>query len=115
MALPPRLVPVLETLLAASETAGALTLDQVGEAIGVIPVGFDEVEELFQALERAGRRVTGPEGARGVGNLQQVIPAAKALAQRLGRRPTITELASHTGLPEDDVRHALALGRTMGR
>lgn len=115
MALPSRLVPVLEALLAASKDAGTLTLDQVGEAIGVIPAGFDEVEELFQALERAGRRITGPEGARGVGNLQQVIPAVRALAQQLGRRPTIAELAAHTGLPEDDVRHALALGRTMGR
>ena len=115
MLLPSRLGPILAKLLAASEGSREVTLDEVGEAIGVAAVSFEDVEALLGALEGAGRRVRGPEGARGVGNLRRVLPEARALATSLGRRPTLAELAARTGLSEDDVRHALALGRVMGR
>ena len=80
-----------------------------------VPVSTDDVDALLTALEEAGREVAGPEGARGVKNLQRVIPAARALAVSLGRPPTLAELAAQTGLSEEDVRHALALGRVLGR
>jgi len=114
-ALPPRLEPVLARLLADSEGSRKVTLDDVGEAIGVAAVSTDDVDALLTALEKAGRAVVGPEGARGVGNLRRVLPAARALAASLGRAPTPAELAQKTGLSEDDVRHALALGQVMGR
>jgi hypothetical protein len=97
--LPPSLVSVAARLIAESEDSKQVTLDAIGDAIGVI----------------AGRKVVGPEGARGVGNLQRMMPAARTLATRLGRAPTLAELAAETGLAEEDVRHALALGRVMGR
>lgn len=109
------LARVLARLLVASERTRKVTLDEVGEAVGVLPVSTDEVDALLTALEKAGRTVVGPEGARGVGNLQRVLPAARELAARLGRRPTLAELTEKTGLSEDEVRHALALGRVMGR
>jgi hypothetical protein len=112
---PAKLAAVLETLLAASATTKVVTLDSIGEAIGVVAVSTDDVDALITALEGAGRRVAGPEGQRGVGNLQRVLPAARALAGRLGRAPTLAEIAVETGIGEDDVRHALALGRVMGR
>ena len=111
----PDLAPVLARLLADSERTRRVTLDELGEAIGVIAVSIDDVDALLTALEAQGREVVGPEGARGVGNLQQVLPAARALAASLGRRPTLAELIEKTGLNEADVRHALALGRVMGR
>jgi hypothetical protein len=114
-ALPKKLEVVLVRLLANSAASGRVTLDEVGEAIGVVPVSTDDVDALLTALEEAGREVAGPEGARGVKNLQRVIPAARALAVSLGRAPTLVELAAQTGLSEDDVRHALALGRVLGR
>ncbi len=116
-ALPPKLEVVARRLLAAAERSGSneISLDAIGDAIGVIPVSTEDVDALMTLLEAAGARVTGPEGQRGVANLQRVIPAARALATRLGRAATLAELASETGLGEDDVRHALALGRVMGR
>jgi hypothetical protein len=113
--LPSKLAPVVERLLADSAASRRVTLDEVGEAIGVVAVSTDDVDALLGALERAGREIVGPEGARGVKNLQRVIPAARALAGSLGRAPTLAELAMETGFSEEDVRHALALGRVMGR
>jgi sigma-70-like protein len=113
--LPSKLAPVVERLLAKSAASRKITLDEVGEAIGVVPVSTDDVDALLGALERAGREVIGPQGARGVTNLQRVIPAARILAGSLGRPATLAEIATHTGLSEEDVRHALALGRVMGR
>jgi hypothetical protein len=112
---PPKLQPALARLLADSEASLRVTLDEVGEAAGVVAVSTDDADALLAALEAAGRVIVGPEGQRGVGNLQRVLPAARALAASLGRAPTLAELAQETGLSEDDVRHALALGRVMGR
>lgn len=114
-ALPPKLAPIAATLIASSAASMTVSLDAMGEAIGLVPVSTDEVDALMTALENAGRRIVGPEGARGVGNLRRVIPAARALAATLGRKPTLGEIAAETGIGEDDVRHALALGRVMGR
>jgi hypothetical protein len=113
--LPPKLAPALARLLVRSERSKKVTLDEVGEAIGVVVVSTEDVDLLFGALEKAGRAVVGPEGQRGVGHLQRVLPAARALAASLGRPPTRAELAERTGLSEDEVKHALALGQVMGR
>jgi hypothetical protein len=114
-ALPPKLAEVASRLLADSEASRTVSLDEMGDAIGVLPVSTEDVDALMTVLERAGRRIVGPEGARGVGNLRRVMPAARALRAKLGRAPTIAELAAETGIGTDDVRHALALGRVMGR
>ncbi len=113
--IPAKLEPALAQLLADSEVSRKVTLDAVGDAIGVVPVSTDDVDALLSALEGAGRTVVGPEGARGVGNLRRVLPAARALAGKLGRPARLAELAAETGLSEEDVRNALALGRVMGR
>jgi hypothetical protein len=115
MALPPRLEPIAQALLAASEESRRVTLDAIGEAIGVVAVSTDDVDALLTVLESAGRTIVGPEGQRGVANLQRVLSAVRELAARDGKRPTLAALAAHTGLDEADVRHALALGRVMGR
>jgi hypothetical protein len=106
---------VLAVLLAASEDARVVTLDQIGEAVGTLAVSVADVDALIIALEAEGRRIAGPEGQRGVANLRRILPEVRALTESLGRRPTIAELAARTGLSEADVRHALALGNVMGR
>jgi hypothetical protein len=114
---PPKLSVVATTLLERAARSGSkeISLDAIGEAIGVVPVSTEDVDALMAVLEGAGLRVAGPEGQRGVQNLQRIIPAARALAGRLGRAATLAELAAETGLAEEDVRHALALGSVMGR
>jgi hypothetical protein len=114
-ALPPKLVAVAEKLLASSAESKTISLDAMGGAIDLVPVSTEDVDALMSALEAAGRRIVGPEGARGAGNLRRVLPAARALTAKLGRSPTLAEIAAETGIGADDVRHALALGRVMGR
>jgi hypothetical protein len=114
-ALRPALEAVVKRLLASSEDGRAVTLDAIGEALGTEPVSGEEVDAMMSALEASGRAIRGPEGARGAEALRVILPAAKALAARLGRRPTLEEIAAETSLGVDDVRHALALGSVMGR
>ena len=83
-ALPPKLVAVAEKLLAASAESKTISLDAMGDAIDLVPVSTEDVDALMTALEAAGRRIVGPEGARGVGNLRRVLPAARALTAKLG-------------------------------
>jgi hypothetical protein len=113
--LPRKLEPVLARLLADSAKSGGVTLDEVGEAIGAAAVSTDDVDALLTALESAGRTIVAPQGARGVGNLRRVLPAARALAASLARPPTVAELVRQTGLSEAEVRHALALAKVMGQ
>jgi hypothetical protein len=114
-ALRPGLDAVVKRLLTASEDGRAVTLDAIGEALGTEPVTSEEVDAIMTALEAKGRAIRGPEGARGAAALRLVLPAVRALAARLGRRPTLEEIATETSLTVDDVRHALALGSVMGR
>ena len=60
--LPSKLEPVLARLLADSEASRSVTLDEVGEAVGVTAVSTDDVDALLDALERAGD-AEGPERA----------------------------------------------------
>jgi hypothetical protein len=115
MALRPRLEPIAKALLDASQWSMSITIDAIGDAIGTVAVSTDDVDALLDVLERAGRAIVAPEGQRGVANLQKVLAAVRELAARGGKKPTIPEIAAHTGIGETDVRHALALGRVMGR
>jgi len=109
----PALDSVVRELIARS--AREVTLDEIGEALGALAASTDEIDAILSALEAAGRAIVGPEGGRGAETLRAVLPAARALAASFGRKPTIDEIAAHIGLPAERVRHALALGRVMGR
>lgn len=113
MSLRPPLEAVVNALLASHPHE--VTLDAIGEALGTLAVSTDEVDAILSALEHRGRAIVGPEGARGAETLRAVLPAARALAASLGRKPTLDEIAARVGLPVERVRHAIALGRVMGR
>ena len=113
MPLRPVLEEVVRSLLA--RAPHEVTLDEIGDALGTLAVTTDEIDAVLSALEAAGRAIAGPEGGRGAETLRAVLPAARALAASLGRRPTIDEIAASVGLPAERVRHAIALGRVMGR
>lgn len=111
----PELQAVLDALLAESKDTSEVSLDALGEALGTNAISTDDVDEIMRALEGAGRKVIGPEGGGNEDRLKTVVSTARALVTELGRKPTVREIASRSGLAEEDVRHALALARVMQR
>jgi hypothetical protein len=121
----PELEAIVRVLLAQSADGSSLTLDQVGEAIGVAAVSSEDIEVVLSALEHAGRRVVSGSGAseprhadepaRGERLLAKTLEAARALASERGVRPRALEIAERAGLSLAEVEHALALVRVMQR
>lgn len=110
----PELEAIVRALLASSDDA--VSIDALGEAIGDRAVTHDEIDAMIAALEAAGRRVVGADGAgEGEARLRAVVAAAKELRAALGRTPTALEIADKTGLSVDAVKHALSLARVMQR
>lgn len=111
----PELRAILDGLLEASADSRVLTLDAIGEAIGVRAITPDEIDTMIAELEGQGRRVTSPDGGRGEAHLKAVVTTARALGPELGRKPTAKEIADRSGLSLLEVHHALALVRVMQR
>jgi hypothetical protein len=111
----PELRAVFQHLLSASAHDLQVSLDQVGEALGVLAVTTEEIDLLLTALENENRRITGPQGGGVEKHLGKVVAAARALSQTHGRKPTLTEVAAHAELTLQQVRDALALLRIMQR
>ena len=110
---------IVDTLIVASERSREVTIDAIGNAIGVLSVSSQEVDEMITVLERANRRVVGkvndPATGSGENHLKAVVAAARALGPALGRKPTAAEIATHAGITADEVRHALSLLEIMQR
>jgi hypothetical protein len=111
----PELHKVLEVLLVESEISGEVHIDRIGEALGFVAAGADDVDAMLDILEASGRKVVAPEGGGGELRLHAVITSARALTTVLGRKPKPKEIAVHAGLTEEEVRNALALAQVMGR
>lgn len=108
------LLAVVELLVARTPAGGSLTIDDIGEAIGVRAVSPPEIDEMIELLERSGRKVASPEGQRGESYLKQVVAAARELRAE-GKTPRAEDIAARTGLSRADVEHALALVKVMQR
>ena len=111
----PDLRAIVDRLLAQSATGGAIALDDVGDALGTTAASYDEIDAMLHALEAAGRRVSGPEGAKGERTLRTVLDDARAFRAETGRAPTAPQIAERTGLDVERVRHALALARVISK
>lgn len=114
----PQLQRIVDSLLAAVPTSGegaVVTLDAIGEALGVLAVSQDEIDEMMHAIERTGRRVVGPAGAKNEVTLRTVLDVARTLRTELGKAPTPAQIAARAGLDEERVRHALALARVIAK
>ena len=106
---------VVEVLLKGSASSGEVTLDAIGDAIGVRAVSTEEVDAMLQALEAAGRVIGGAPDLKGEDSLRAVVASIRGLSEKLGRRPNHAEIASDSGLSPAQVRHALFLARIMQR
>jgi predicted aconitase with swiveling domain len=108
----------LDALLEATEEGEVIALDRVADALGDVTVGTAEVEAVLDALERAGRVVSAPEGggaSGGESSLAAVVTAARVLRAELGRAPTRAEVAARAGISDSQVAVALLLVRVMQR
>jgi hypothetical protein len=109
----PELEAVLRDLLARG--AGAVSLDDIGDAIGTIGVGVEDVEELFAALERHGRVIAEPDSSSLAATLAVVLAAARDLRRERGTVPSPPEIAARAGLPLAAVRRALLFASVVQR
>jgi hypothetical protein len=115
MELPPHLREALDGLLARSEDARKVTLDEIGDAIGTGAVDANQIDFILGDLESKGRTIVAPSGQNGVAALMKILPAARALQKELGRTARVNEIAERTGLSDEEVRRALLLARVMAR
>ena len=108
----PAVAAIFERLLV---SAGPLvSLDAIGEAIGVEQISPSEIEELFEALEAAGREIdsTAPNIRL---HLALVLREARRLRSQQASSPSVTSLAEATKLTEREVRAALLYASVLGR
>jgi hypothetical protein len=115
IALRPELQAIVDALVQRSAASSEVTLDAIGEAIGALTVGQDEIERMLDAIEARGFRVVAPSGGGGPARLKKVLDTARAFVTQHGRRPSVDEIASASGLTRDEVSTALALARVMQR
>jgi hypothetical protein len=96
------------------ESGAVIALDSVAEAIGALPVTMPDIEAIFDALERAGRRVEA-ETKDPPAALAKVLSTVRSFSAVSGRRPTVPEMAQHSGLSIGEVRFALLYARVLVR
>jgi hypothetical protein len=106
---------VMASLLVASEKSRSISLDEIGEALGVMAITAEEIDVLVTTLESRGRRVVGPSGGGGESRLKVVLATARQLRLELSRAPNPREIATRASMTEQEVRHALALAKVISK
>jgi hypothetical protein len=105
---------IVGKLLTGKEGQTALSLDEVAEAIGAAAITMPEIEAIFEALEAAGHPVTA-EPKNPPAALAQVLSTVRSFSAISGRKPTLAEVAQHSGLSPAEVRFALLYARVLVR
>ena len=106
---------VMASLLVTSEKSKTISLDEIGEALGVMAITAEEIDVLVVTLESRGRRILGPSGGGGESRLKVVIATARDLRAELSRPPKPAEIAARASMTEQEVRHALALAKVISK
>jgi hypothetical protein len=106
---------IIDKLVASSVASRQISLDALGQAIGLQSVSYAEIDAMISAIEARDRRVEATTEGRGEEYLKLVVGAVRTLSGELGRRPSLTEIALRTRLSLEQVRHALLLARIMQR
>lgn len=105
---------LLEQVLERVGPGEELSLDELAEIIGAASISYDEIGWLIDHAEQAGRSISckGPNLGE---DLAAVLKSARALSTVLQRRPTLRELAEHSGLPSSRIVSALRYAQVLGR
>lgn len=102
-------------LVARSKAEGFVDIDDFAEGLAPLALTIEAIEIAIDLFEARGGVLRAPAGGGGPERLKTVLETARTLAQRLGRVPTVAEIAESSKMDVALVRHALALGRVMGR
>ena len=101
---------------AIAEVGDAVSLDDVGDALGHRSILVTDIEQLLFALDLRGVKVKEVDDALSVPDcLAAVLGTARQLRALHSRIPTVGEIAHHAGLPERAVRMALLFATVMSR
>ena len=105
---------IASELLSEGQASESISLDRVAEVIGAAPVTMQDIEAILDALSAAGRpaqaEMKDPPAA-----LARVLKAVRSFSAATGRRPTLPEIAQHSGLTLAEVRFALLYARVLVR
>jgi hypothetical protein len=74
-----------------------------------------QIEEVVAGLEARSVPILHEPTASGAEVLKKLLPAARALREELGRKPTVMELATRSGLSESATMHGLLYVRVLSR
>ena len=103
---------ILGRLLDRVPPGSSVTLDAIGDAVGTSPLNYEEIGELLDRLQAAGRHIE--QHRRDLkSDLGRVLTAARDLRATLGRPPRLAELATKTSLDETVVLTALRFAQTL--
>jgi len=105
---------IVGSLLTARTSQEPVSLDELAEAIGAAPVTMPEIEAIFDALEAAGHAVEA-EPKDPPAALAKVLATVRSFSAVSGRRPSVPEIAQHSGLSLGEVRFALLYARVLVR
>lgn len=105
---------MFDQLLASGERV--LGLNRIAEALGSLDVTSEEIGELLDALESAGRTTCDPGAPRAKESLLLVLQTARELKQESGgRTPTPHEISARSGLSVAAVQLALRFAEVLQR
>jgi hypothetical protein len=96
------------------ESGQVVALDAVADAIGAAAVTMQDIEAIFDGLEAAGRTIEA-ERRDPPAALKQVLATVRSFSAVSGRRPTVPEIAEHSGLTVADIRFAMLYARVLVR
>jgi hypothetical protein len=108
----PIVAAIIEKILA--QSSELVSLDAVAAAIGAAAVTFEDIDAVFDGLEAAGRH-TESEPKNPPAALSKVLGTVRSFSAASGRRPTLPEIAQHSGLSLGEVRFALLYARVLVR
>lgn len=106
---------IVKELLAKHRSEGVIGLDDIAEVIDLRAVSYEEVDYIIERLEEAGMSVGEALSSHEVDVMRSVIVMGHRLSERLGRRPTVCELAASLGHPEPTVLRALDRASDLAR
>lgn len=91
-----------------------ISLDTIGEAVGAAAITQDEIAQILDRLEAAGKEIGSPSSKL----RQQLLPVltqARRIKHERQDTPNVSAIAEATGLTVAEVRAALLYASVMGR